>query len=67
MAQDWAVRAQTLRSYELLAREVMPAFQNSAVTTQASRNWAAEHRPEFIGQAGAAITAQFERHAQEKR
>ncbi|MCW2912129.1 MAG: luciferase family protein [Actinomycetia bacterium] len=67
MAQDWADRAQTLRSYELLAREVMPAFQNSAVTTQASRDWAATHRPEFIGQAGAAITAQFERHAQEKR
>jgi limonene 1,2-monooxygenase len=27
MAHEWADREATLRSYELLAREVMPAFQ----------------------------------------
>jgi limonene 1,2-monooxygenase len=67
MANDWADTAQTLKSYELLARYVMPEFQGSAGTLVASRDWAAENRPEFIGAAGAAITSSFERHAEEKR
>lgn len=66
MAHEWADRAQTLRSYELLAREVMPVFQGSAAPLTASRDWAAENRPEFIGAAGAAIMTSMQRHAEEK-
>ena len=38
---DWAPREKMLRSYELLARYVMPQFQGSLVGTQASNQWAA--------------------------
>ncbi|HKF75192.1 MAG TPA: LLM class flavin-dependent oxidoreductase [Candidatus Dormibacteraeota bacterium] len=66
MAHDWADTAQTLRSYELFARYVMPELQRSAEVLVASRDWAAENRPEFIGAAGAAIVAAIERHKQER-
>jgi limonene 1,2-monooxygenase len=66
MAHDWADRRETLRSYELFAREVMPVFQDSAATLTASRDWAAENRPAFIGAAGAAIMSSIQRHADEK-
>ena len=65
MAHEWAGPAATLHSYELMARHVFPHFQGSASRLAASRTWAAENRPDFIGQAGAAIMSQFERHAQE--
>jgi limonene 1,2-monooxygenase len=66
MAHDWADTAETLRSYELFARYVMPQLQRSAEVLVASRDWAAENRPEFIGAAGAAIVAAIERHKQER-
>jgi limonene 1,2-monooxygenase len=60
MAHEWADRQATLASYELFAREVMPAFQGSAERTERSRTWAATNRPEFmaaaIGAVGKAIT-----------
>jgi limonene 1,2-monooxygenase len=66
MAHEWADREPTLRSYELFARDVMPAFQNSAANLTASRDWAAENRPTFIGEAGAAVVSAMQRHAEEK-
>jgi len=66
MAHDWADRPQTLRSYELFAREVMPVFQDSATTLTASRDWAAENRPTFASATGAAIMSSMQRHADEK-
>src|SRR5207253_1638890 len=39
-AHEWANREQTLRSYELFARYVMPRFQGSLTTVQASNEWA---------------------------
>ncbi len=66
MAHEWADRPQTLRSYELFARYVMPAFQGSASTLTASRDWAAEHRPAFIGAAGTAIMSAIQQHQDEK-
>jgi limonene 1,2-monooxygenase len=41
---DWAPREKMLRSYELLARYVMPQFQGSAMSTAASNRWAAERK-----------------------
>ncbi len=57
MAHEWAPTEATHHSYELLARYVFPQFQGSATSTKASRDWAAENRPEFINAATAAIMA----------
>ena len=66
MGHDWADRAATHSSYALLAREVFPRFQDSARTTTASRDWAVEHRPDFIGAAGAAVMSAIQQHHEEK-
>ena len=44
MVQDWAPRDKILRSYELLARYVMPHFQGTLTGLIASRNWASDRR-----------------------
>jgi limonene 1,2-monooxygenase len=44
MVQDWASREKVLKSYELLARYVMPHFQGSLTGLIASRNWASDRR-----------------------
>jgi limonene 1,2-monooxygenase len=66
MAHEWADRAQTLHSYELFAREVMPRFQGSLPALASSRDWAAENRPSFIGAAGGAVMQAIQDHHQEK-
>ena len=43
-AHDWADREQTWRSYELFARYVMPRFQGSLATVNASHEWAKDNR-----------------------
>lgn len=45
---DWAPRDTMMRSYELLARYVMPQFQGSVLSTAASNRWAAEHRDTLV-------------------
>ena len=45
---DWAPRDSMLRSYELLARYVMPHFQGSALATKASQDWAIAHQDELV-------------------
>jgi limonene 1,2-monooxygenase len=67
MAHDWADRTETLRSYELFARYVMPSFQSSADTLVASRDWAADNRPTFIGEAGAAVFSAIQKHNDERQ
>jgi limonene 1,2-monooxygenase len=67
MAHEWADRAETLRSYELIARYVMPVFQTSADTLVASRDWAADNRPTFIGEAGAAVFTAIQKHNEERQ
>ncbi|MQG27990.1 MAG: LLM class flavin-dependent oxidoreductase [SAR202 cluster bacterium] len=42
--EDWAPRDKIHRSYELLARYVMPHFQGSVQGIEISRNWASERR-----------------------
>ena len=66
MAHEWAPTAATRHSYELMARYVFPRFQGSAVSTETSRDWAAENRPEFINAATAAIMTAVQSHHQEK-
>ena len=42
--EDWAPREKILRSYELLARYVMPHFQGSVTALQRSNKWARDNR-----------------------
>jgi limonene 1,2-monooxygenase len=48
-AHEWANREQTLRSYELFARHVMPRFQGSIDTIRASNDWARANRRTIFG------------------
>ena len=66
MAHEWADRPQTLRSYELFSRYVMPEVTRSATTLGASRDWAAANRPQFIGAAGQAVMSAIQTHAAER-
>jgi limonene 1,2-monooxygenase len=66
MGHDWANREATLHSYELFAREVMPKFQGSMPSLVASRDWAAENRPTFIGAAGGAVMKAIQDHHEER-
>jgi limonene 1,2-monooxygenase len=43
-AHEWANREQTLKSYELFARYVMPRFQGSAAAPAGSNEWARSNR-----------------------
>jgi limonene 1,2-monooxygenase len=43
-AHEWANREQTLKSYELFARYVMPRFQDSLDTVRGSNDWARGNR-----------------------
>jgi limonene 1,2-monooxygenase len=66
MGHEWADTAATRHSYELLARYVAPHFQGTSETLTASRDWAAENRPEFIGAAGNAVMSAIAKHHEEK-
>jgi limonene 1,2-monooxygenase len=65
-AHEWADTAATRKSYELLARYVMPHFTGASRRPAESKEWVAEHRPEFIGAAGAAIMTAIAKHGEEK-
>ena len=66
MAHEWADDEATRKSYELVARYVMPRYQGSVEGTVRSRDWAAENRPRFIGAAMQAIQKEIIRHAEEQ-
>ena len=66
MGHEWADTEATRHSYELLARYVAPHFQGTSETLTASRDWAAENRPEFIGAAGNAVMSAFAQPQEEK-
>jgi limonene 1,2-monooxygenase len=54
-AHEWASREETLRSYELFARYVMPRFQGSLDTIAGSNEWCRENRKTIFGPNVAAI------------
>ncbi len=58
-AHEWANRQQTLDSFELFARWVMPQFQGSTVTTSASREWCSENRHGIFGPSLGALRKAF--------
>jgi limonene 1,2-monooxygenase len=58
-AHEWANREQTLRSYELFARHVMPQFQGSLDTIAGSQDWAKENRKTVFGAVPEAVKRAF--------
>jgi limonene 1,2-monooxygenase len=66
MAHEWADTEATRHSYELFSRYVIPAVTGSAVRQIDSRDWAAENRPTFIGEAGGAVFTAIQQHWAEK-
>jgi limonene 1,2-monooxygenase len=68
-ANEWANREKTLKSYELLARYVMPRFQGSLVGIETSYNRSVAHSQELFAERTAALeTAHraFEEKTEEK-
>ena len=63
---DWAPREQMLRSYELLARYVMPQFQGSTLSTAASNRWAFERRESLMAGRVRAIDRAKETYAAQR-
>jgi len=58
-AHEWATREQTLRSYELFARYVMPQFQGSLAPIIGSNQWARENRKQVFGSTVDAVKRAF--------
>ena len=58
-AHEWANREQTLRSYELFARHVMPRFQSSLDPILASNQFVRENRKLVVGGAVEAVKRAF--------
>ncbi|HTI82782.1 MAG TPA: LLM class flavin-dependent oxidoreductase, partial [Acetobacteraceae bacterium] len=58
-AHEWATREQTLRSYELFARYVMPHFQGSLEPIIGSSVWARENRKQVFGTTVEAVRRAF--------
>ena len=66
MANDWADREATRKSYELMARHVFPEFQGSATRAVNSHRWCQDNYPEFISAAGDAVLSAIEDHDKEQ-
>ena len=58
-AHEWANREQTLRSFELFARYVMPQFQGSLDPIVGSSTWARENRKQVFGSTVEAVRRAF--------
>lgn len=61
-AHDWAPREAQLRSYEMLARYVVPRVQGLIDPVQRSADFVSEHRHELMEAAGQAILSAIRTH-----
>lgn len=66
MAHNWARWEDTRRSYEMIARYVVPHFQQLNVNRQASMDWVRSNKTEFTSQTRAAVGARIVSHMMEK-
>ena len=66
MATNWADWAQTKRSYELIARYVMPHFQGGENAQETAYRWAMEKKPELLEQRQAGIDRAIALHKAER-
>lgn len=63
---NWADWENKKKSYEMIARYVVPEVNGMNANRQASIEWAATNRPRFIGEAQAAVGARLAEHIQKK-
>lgn len=66
LAHEWANPEATRRSYDLIARYVMPRFQGSAISTLRARDHARSVRPELAAKNMRAVEQMTEKHAAER-
>ena len=66
LAHNWADPRATLRSYELIARQVMPRFQGHAQQTLDAAARARAVRSDFAGQQQKAVEVATEAYAKDK-
>ena len=66
LAHNWADWAETRRSWELVARYVMPKAQNLNDNREASYQWVGDNAERFMAQARMAVGARIAQHIQEK-
>ena len=59
LAHEWADTPATFKSYELLARYVMPHFQGQMDPIVDARNWFEDARRDIFGQFGEATVNAF--------
>jgi limonene 1,2-monooxygenase len=65
-AHEWADRAATRRSYELLARYVAPRFQESNAYTRRSMEWVRENRTPFLAAAAQGVIEAIQKDAEQQ-
>ncbi len=65
LAHEWANPEATKRSYELIARNVMPEFQGQAHSTRDAKALARANRPHLAERNMQAVTDMVEKHAAE--
>jgi limonene 1,2-monooxygenase len=61
-AHDWANRENTLRSWDLVARYVIPAINGSVRSMQASADYVEANKAELMGGAAAAVLSKILAH-----
>jgi limonene 1,2-monooxygenase len=66
IAHDWANREATRRSYELIARYVMPRFQDASAFTTRSMEWVQANRMPFLGAATQGVMEAIQKDAAER-
>ena len=66
ITHDWANREATRRSYELIARYVMPRFQDSHAYSQRSMEWVQDNRMPFLGAATQGVMEAIQKDAAER-
>jgi limonene 1,2-monooxygenase len=65
-AHEWADRLATRRSYELIARYVMPHFQDTRAYTRRSMEWVQANRAAFLGAAAQGMMEAIQKDVAER-
>jgi limonene 1,2-monooxygenase len=66
METNWADRAETMRSYELISRYAIPKINRLNIARCESEQWLRDNNVEFRGQLKAAVNAKIAQHAADK-
>jgi limonene 1,2-monooxygenase len=66
LAHEWANQKATHKSYELIARHVMPRFQHTNDLREKSLSYAIENRGRIMAEAGGAVMKEIQKHAAEQ-